>query len=159
MQESLTLKWSNKAFLLAGFLFTSTGLWAQNIHVQSKQTNFPIVTEQHYVNGAIEDRDAVVIHLSNLTNPWKVTIKTNNLSMGNIKGYSKPVSDFLWKTSSEYASSSVYNELTRFEREIASGPAVRGAVRIPVDYKILLDWAKDLPHNYQVNIVYTLTLE
>ena len=86
-------------------------------------------------------------------------VKTNNENMGVIGGYAKPIGDFQWKARSSYATQITYVGITNYDVEAARGPAGQSLNTIYIDHRILLAWAKDVPGDYYLTIVYTLTTQ
>jgi len=85
-------------------------------------------------------------------------VKTDYDNMGVIGDYVKPISDFNWKANGDYATQLTYIDVANYDVEVARGPqGILG--RVYVDYKILLAWANDVPGDYNITVVYTLTTQ
>jgi len=87
---------------------------------------------------------------------WKLSAR----STGFTGPYDKPTGDLMLKDlSSSHVTNSfnTYKSLSGADQEIASyNKGVRGETH-PVQYKVLLDWARDVPGTYSATVTYTLT--
>jgi len=89
-------------------------------------------------------------------NNWKLTVSSTDFS----GPYDKPASDLMLKDlASQHVSSGFndYKSLSASDQEIASyTKGVKNEIH-PCQYKILLDWEKDIPGTYSATVTYTLT--
>jgi hypothetical protein len=87
---------------------------------------------------------------------WKLTVK----SSGFTAPYSKKTGDLQLKdASSEHVKNgfSDFKPLSETDQEIASGDKGVKGENHPCQYKILLDYTKDVPGTYEATITYTLS--
>ena len=118
-----------------------------------------IINADDYENGYKEKTRANEIEVKDTDNDWKLMLKTNDRDMGVIAGYAKPISDFLWKATGEYATQITYTEITNYDVEVARGPKGDDRLDVYTDFKILLAWQNDSPGYYNITLVYTLTTQ
>jgi len=117
-----------------------------------------VVSVGDYEAGYKENLQANVIRLRDTANDWKLLVKTNDSDMGIIGSYIKPISDFSWRAEGDYATQTIYREITNYDIEVARGP--RGSFKwIVMDYRVQLLWDRDVPGDYNINILYTLTTQ
>lgn len=129
-----------------------------SLKVQPKSVNMGIVTADDYKTGYQEKIQANVLHIKDDDNDWKVMVKTDDSSMGVVGNYTKPVSDLEWRAQGTYATQTTYRDITNYDVEVARGQ--RGTTKsIFIDYKVLLSWSKDVPGNYYITLLYTLTTQ
>ena len=118
--------------------------------------NLGEVKAEDYQKGYIEKFQGNIIILM-YTGDWKLTVKTNNPNMGVIGDYAKAINDFQWKATGSDSTQTNYISIENHDVEVAKGGITPGATIIMIDYKVLLGWKKDIPGNYNIELVYTLT--
>ena len=129
-----------------------------SFRIYPKKINIGIVSANNYDRGYKEKIQGNILLVTDTSNDWKVLVKTNDDNMGVIGNYTKPISDFYWKAKGKYATQITYKGVTNYDVEVARGS--KGLFKIVItDYKILLSWAKDVPGNYKLTVVYTLTTQ
>ena len=86
---------------------------------------------------------------------WKLTAK----SSGFTGPYAKQPGDLYLKDTGDHAAGGFgeYNALSTSDQEIASYTSGVSGESHPCQYKILLDWEKDIPGTYEATITYTLS--
>ena len=131
---------------------------ATSLKVVPKKVNMGVIRADDYETGYIEKIRGNLLLIKDTNNDWKVMIKTNDDNMGVIGSYTKPISDVYWKSEGVYATQLVYTNIDTYDIEVARGP--RGSQeKVFVYYKILLSWAQDVPGDYNLTVVYTLTTQ
>ncbi|MDP2911763.1 MAG: hypothetical protein Q8N76_05480 [Candidatus Omnitrophota bacterium] len=141
-------------FLIAGYVYPASF----SLKTQPKSVNMGIVTASDYQNGFQEKIQANLLHINSNDDDWKVMVRTDDSSMGVIGSYTKPVSDLQWRAQGTYATQTTYTSVSNYDIEVARGP--RGSVKnLFIDYKVLLSWAKDVPGDYYITLLYTLTTQ
>lgn len=87
---------------------------------------------------------------------WKLSARSTNFT----GPYDKPATDLMLKDlSSQHVTNGFtsYKSLTGNDQEIASyNKGVKNETH-PCQYKVLLDWEKDVPGTYSATVTYTLT--
>lgn len=127
--------------------------------IDLESVNMGIVAVSDYENGYKEKLPGNILNLRSDKLDWKLWVKTNDNNMGVIGDYTKPISDFYWKAEGDYATQTIYTSITNYDIEAASGAKSSRERQVPIDYKILLSWSNDVPGNYNLTIVYTLTTQ
>jgi len=141
-------------FLIASYAYSAD----TSITTQPKSVNMGIVTATDYQNGFKEKIQANLLSIESKAKDWKVMIRTNNSSMGVVGSYTKPVSDLQWRAQGIYATQTIYTSMTNYDVEVARGPR-KGVHNIFIDYKVLLYWERDIPGNYYITLLYTITTQ
>ena len=155
-KSKLIFIWASIVIFLAGV--TPSVQAVVFLNVIPKKVNMGKVKISDYEAGYLEKTWGSTIIVRDTSNDWKVLVKTNYDNMGVIGDYAKPISDFNWKASGDYATQLTYIDLENYDVEVARGPQdILG--RVYVDYKILLAWANDVPGDYNINVIYTLTTQ
>jgi hypothetical protein len=73
-------------------------------------------------------------------------------NMGTVGSYTKPLSDFLWQTSGAYTAINAASP-----PNAASGTSGVSGSATPVNYRVLLSYANDVPGTYNaMSVRYTL---
>ncbi|MDP8229488.1 MAG: hypothetical protein P9L93_00075 [Candidatus Gorgyraea atricola] len=129
------------------------------LKIRPKLLNMGIINADDYENGCKEKISGSLIRLRDTANDWKLTVKTNDSDMGSINGYIKPIDDFSWKAKGSHATQIRYTSITNYDVEVARGSRSAKKLDIFTDYKIALSWARDIPGNYDITLVYTLTTQ
>jgi len=149
-------------FLAQGILFIIFAyyLYADepSLKVQPKSVNMGIVTADDYKQGYQEKIQANLLHIKDQDNDWKVMVRTDDSSMGVIGNYTKPVSDLYWRAQGTYAIQTEYTSITNYDVEVARGPS-GNLKNLFVDYRVLLSWDRDVPGDYYIALLYTLTTQ
>ena len=130
-----------------------------SLRVQPKSVNMGIVTADDYRAGYQEKIQANLLTVKDNENDWKVMIKTYDSSMGVVGSYAKSVSDLEWRAQGAYAAQTTYIGLANYDIEVARGPKDNNDRSVFIDYRVLLSWAKDVPGNYYITLLYTLTTQ
>lgn len=142
------------------FLIGAAGYAADtSLNVNPKKVNMGIVTASDYEAGFMENIRANFLLIKDKNNDWKVTIRTNDDNMGVVGSYAKPISDLEWKAVGDHATQLTYAGLTTYDIEVGRGPSANEEQKIFVDYRVLLSWANDIPGDYFLTILYTLTTQ
>ncbi|MFH1854418.1 MAG: hypothetical protein ABH815_03795 [Candidatus Omnitrophota bacterium] len=116
------------------------------------------IAHNDYENGYKEKIRGGILLVTNSSYAWKLMVKTNDSNMGVIGSYAKSIDDFYWRATGTFAEQTSYTSMTNYDVEVARGPMGSiGAVYI--DYKILLSWAQDVPGDYNLIVVYTVTTQ
>lgn len=149
-------------FLAQGILIIVTASYVYSgepsLKIQPKSVNMGIVGADDYKQGYQEKVQANLLHIKDQDNDWKVMVRADNSSMGVIGNYTKPISDFYWRAQGTYAIQTTYTSITNYDVEVARGP--RGGLKnLFMDYKVLLSWDKDVPGDYYITLLYTLTTQ
>lgn len=148
-------------------IFSLVILWVIPVHeanartslkVRPRKVNMGIIVASDYENGYKENIRANRLEATDTVHAWKVMVKTNDDNMGVIGGHTKSISDFYWRATGDYATQTTYTDITNYDLEAARGPK-GNKKKVFIDFKILLAWAKDVPGNYKLTIVYTLTTQ
>ena len=86
---------------------------------------------------------------------WIVTVKSldANLGQSDDLAYTKPLSDLLWKLSSN----PTWTTLTTTDATVTSGGVGGGSGNFDVDYNFLLTWSNDRPGTYDATLQYTIS--
>ena len=137
-----------------GLAHGSTFLW-----LKPKKLTMGIVKADDYEKGYKQKERANNIRLRDTANDWKLMVKTNNSDMGMVSGYTKPINDFFWKATGNYATQTTYTEITNYDVEVARGPRSSKKQNIFTDFKIRLTWSKDVPGYYNISLLYTLATQ
>lgn len=101
--------------------------------------------------GYMEQTSALVLEAtSNI--PWTVNVQALEPSMGTSTdgSYRKPLSDFLLR-----ADGGPYVTLSPFAQTLASGEP--GSQHLSIDYRVAVSPQTDLPGDYAVTLLYTIT--
>ena len=113
-------------------------------------------SETAFDAGYVElDPDKPTLEVSS-NKTWKLTAKITNSS----GPYPKKAKDLMLKnTNPEHVVNGfdVYKSLARHDQEIASYTSGVSGESHPCQYKVLLDWEKDIPGTYETTITYTLS--
>ena len=99
------------------------------------------------------DKPTLVI---NANNDWKLSAKSSGFS----GPYSKLTTDLMLKNSGSAHVANGFNDyqaLSASDQEIAANSKGVKNESHPCQYKILLDWTKDLPGTYEATVTYTLS--
>lgn len=149
-------------FLAQGILLiiTVTYVYANpsSLKVQPKSVNMGIVSADDYKQGYQEKIQANLLHITDQDNDWKVMLRTDDSTMGVIGNYTKPVSDFYWRAQGTYAIQTTYTSITNYDVEVARGPS-GNLKNLFMDYKVLLSWDRDVPGDYYITLLFTLTTQ
>jgi len=129
-----------------------------SITVTPKTLNMGTVGLNNFEDKYIEKTRANIIIATDTGDPWKVMVKTTNNDMGVVGSYSKPISDFRWRATGNYATQISYTSITNYDVEAARGSKGSNFI-IYVDVQMLLSWAKDAPGKYDIILTYTLTTQ
>ena len=90
----------------------------------------------------------------NVNKNWKLTAK----SSGFTGPYEKPIGDLMLKDNgSSHATMSEFTSLSERDQEVASHTEGVHNESHPCQYKIDLDWEKDIPGTYEATVTYTLS--
>jgi len=150
-------------FLAQGILLIITAdyLYAAepSLKVQPKSVNMGIVTADDYKQGYQEKIQASLLYIKDQDNDWKVLVRTDDSSMGVVGNYTKPISDFYWRAQGTYAIQTTYTSIANYDVEVARGPRDNNTKNLFIDYKISLSWDKDVPGDYYITLLYTLTTQ
>jgi hypothetical protein len=87
---------------------------------------------------------------------WKLSVKSSGFS----GPYPKDANDLLLRDNASVhveKGFNKYTELSTTDQEVASYEAGVRNENHPMQYKVLLDWEKDLPGTYTSTVTYTLT--
>ena len=90
---------------------------------------------------------------------WKLFAKSSGF--GAVDGYTKAVTDLKLVNAGAHKSNGfdVFKALTAADQEVASyGVGIKNDSN-PMQYKIMLDWTKDIPGTYVATVTYTLATE
>jgi len=128
---------------------------------QSKTLGIDLPLEASYDAG-YTDFDAAKPTLTISANKsWKLTVRSSGFNTNGT--YKKATEDLLLKdaTSSGHVSNSFgsYKALTEVDQEMASYTIGVKAEEHPLQYRILLDYSKDVPGVYTSTVTYTLTTQ
>ena len=110
---------------------------------------------EKFTSGDVEMASNSPTLIVNSNQKWKLTVKTSGFS----GPYQKSANDLLLRdNASEHVGEEFkkYTELTLQDQEIASYEAGVKNESHPLQYKVLLDWEKDLPGTYTATVTYTL---
>lgn len=89
---------------------------------------------------------------------WKLT--ASSAGFGAVDGYTKATGDLLLKDAgASHVTMSSYAALTGADQEVASHTIGVNNESHPCQYKILLDYTKDIPGIYQAIVTYTLATQ
>lgn len=143
-------------------IVTATAPIHQKITISPADYTFADITETDYDTGYIEKTSAQALTLKS-NKKWSVYVKTTSADMGTVEDYTKPISDFLWFANKgtkpdkiDPLPKTVPTPITNTDDLVAEGKQASG-IGIDMDYKILLDWEKDVPGTYTITLVYTIT--
>ena len=90
----------------------------------------------------------------NANKGWQLTAKSSGFS----GPYAKDITDLqLRDAGNEHVSMPNFLSLSAADQEVASNGAGVKNESHPCQYKILLDWTKDLPGTYEATVTYTLS--
>ena len=85
---------------------------------------------------------------------WKLTVK----SSGFTGPYAKAIGDLQLKDAgSGHVTMSEFRSLSATDQEMATDSAGVSNESHPCQYKILLDWTKDIPGTYEAIVIYTIS--
>lgn len=85
---------------------------------------------------------------------WKLTARTSGFT----GPYDKIAGDLQLKNlSAEHAKMADYTSLSSQDQEVAAHPSGAKSEEHPCQYRILLDWDKDVPGTYEATVIYTLS--
>ncbi|MFC1546244.1 hypothetical protein ACFL4O_00810 [bacterium] len=145
-------------FTILPFFFVFN-TFAGTMIVGKNHINMTPVKVKDYEAGYKEELKANRIIVLNITDPaWKLFIKTNSNNMGINGTYTKPITDFEWRASGDYATQTTYIPITNYDVEAASGETGK-KFTIYIDHKVLLLWSDDIPGDYNIDVTYTVTTE
>lgn len=143
-------------------IVTATAPIHQTITISPADYTFADIAETDYDAGYIEKTSAQALTLKS-NKSWIVNVKTTSTDMGTVGTYTKPISDFLWRAKKGAKPTKItdidevnYAVITAIDDQVAKGDPAAG-IGINMDYKILLDWEKDVPGTYTITLVYTIT--
>jgi len=142
-------------------IVTATAPVHQKITISPADYTFADITEADYDAGYIEKASAQALTLKS-NKKWIVNVKTTSTDMGTVGTYTKPISDFLWEATKGDKPAKIteitgaYTPITGTDVQVAKGDPATG-IGMNMDYKILLDWEKDVPGTYTITLVYTIT--
>jgi hypothetical protein len=87
---------------------------------------------------------------------WKLTVKSSDFS----GPYDKDIKDLMLKDSAPAHVKNgffVFKALSAYDQVIASSDVGVREENHPLQYKVLLDWEKDVPGTYTITVTYTLS--
>ena len=89
---------------------------------------------------------------------WKLSAKSSGFAA--VGTYTKAIGDLKLKdTGASHVTMSSYTSLTAVDQEVGSHTAGVSDESHPCQYKILLDWTKDIPGTYEATVTYTLATQ
>lgn len=123
----------------------------QKFELSSDEIQLPVTLQEDFERGYLLSEKALTVQIWSNT-PWALSMRAVQGDMGLIGGKRKNLRDLLWRGPSENVFSPVSDEDVVIAR---SSHASKGAM-IDLDYKVILDWVKDNPGHYQVELLMTL---
>jgi len=90
---------------------------------------------------------------------WKLFAKSSGF--GAVDGYTKEVADLMLVNTGANKSNgfNIFKALTTADQEVATlGVGIKNDIN-PMQYKIKLDWTKDIPGTYVATVTYTLATQ
>lgn len=147
---TLRTRWLAAAVLVGAALAAPSAASAQatKVKIRLNQTTIP------FPMPGISDFDAGWVEYSGIvvsveprkkqTGPWQLLVRTDDPDMG---GYGKPVADILWRP----AGSTTWTPLTNTDQIVVQGT---GQQSVTVSFRLLLDYATDIPATYSLNLVF-----
>jgi len=111
---------------------------------------------EKFNNGGIEFAANKPTLEINSNQKWKLTVKSSDFS----GPYNKDTKDLMLKdTAPAHVKNGFtgFKSLSAYDQEIASSDAGVRQENHPLQYKILLDWEKDVPGTYTATVTYTLS--
>jgi hypothetical protein len=87
--------------------------------------------------------------------PWRITVEatSNNLGFSDDGSYVKPLTDLQFKLSTD----NDWTRLRQIPETLATGEA--GRDQLFTDWRTLLDWTKDRPGRYRVELLFTISAD
>lgn len=127
----------------------------QSMNLSPGSFIFPDVSGTNLDQGFLEERDAATVTVSS-NMAWQLTIQSEDSDMGKVENNVKPLSDFLWKKSSD----SQYTAMSTNGKVVDSSSRFADHEKIELDYKMLVGWTRDTPGTYGLTLRFRLsTLE
>jgi hypothetical protein len=149
----------NLFILIAGLLWPLHLVQAAgSIKVTPKSVNMGSIAVSDFEAGFKEKTRANILIVSDSASAWKVLVKTDNTDMGVVGNYTKPISDFRWRATGNYATQTSYTSIANYEVEAARGPQGSNLL-VYIDTEVLLSWARDVPGAYHIILTYTITTQ
>jgi len=155
----IKLKIFSVVFIISFFIFTSQAYTATILKISPKKFNVGVIVADDYYTGYVERIRGNTILLKDTRNDWKLLVKTNDSDMGIVGSYIKPTKDFYWKAQGNYATQTQYTDITNYDIEVDRGTKSSPFRQVTIDYKILLSWTEDIPGDYNISLIYTLTTQ
>jgi hypothetical protein len=94
--------------------------------------------------------------LVSANNTWQLTAKSSGFDT--INGYTKDIGDLQLKdTGNSHVTLTNFTSLSATEQEVATALVGVKDEEHPIQYRILLDYRKDIPGTYTATVTYTLT--
>jgi len=116
---------------------------------------FPDVSGTNLDKGFLEVQDAATLTVSS-NMAWQLTVQSEDRNMGKVNNSVKPLSDFLWKKSSD----AQYTAISTQGQRVDSSASYADHERIKLDYKMIVGWTRDVPGTYGLTLRFRLsTLE
>ena len=113
----------------------------------------------YYDQGYVEGASSFPTFYLYSNTSWSLKVKVSG-DWNIVNGYKKPTSDLQLKIDSSYSSQTNFQKfisLSVVDQEIASSyNGVAGEI-YEGQYRILLDWIKDIPGSYNITVIYTLS--
>ena len=110
---------------------------------------------EKFTSGGVEMASNSPTLIVNTNQKWVLTVKTSGFT----GPYQKNADDLLLRDSASQHVEKGFNEYTKLttkDQEIASYTSGVKEENHPMQYKVLLDWEKDLPGTYTSIVTYTL---
>ena len=146
------------AILAVNLIFPYLAEAAGSIRVTPKTLNMGTVGVNDFENKYKEKTRANILVGSDSVNAWKVMVKSDSTDMGVVGSYAKPIGDFRWRATGNYATQTSYTNITNYDVEAARGSKGYNLI-VYIDAQMLLSWAKDVPGKYNLIVTYTVTTQ
>lgn len=119
---------------------------AQKITVSMTPTtlSFPSPGAGDFVAGGIDMDVTVLVDPKNQNKTWELSIRSLDLDMG---GYGKPIGDLRWRMTGEPG----WTSLSTGDRTVVVD---RGTRSLQLEFRVVLDWAFDVPDTYAADFVF-----
>ncbi|HEX9744223.1 MAG TPA: hypothetical protein VGB30_02245 [bacterium] len=113
--------------------------------------NFGIAGEQEFLDGYMVFEDVPVYWESDV--PWRMTVRSLDLDFGisDDGSYVKPAQDILWRSGDEESWLPVHLDEEEVTYSYEAGSGV-----LYLDVAVLLDWTKDSPGEYTLELVFSI---
>lgn len=122
-----------------------------SITLNSSSFSFPNPTESDYNQGYVEALAALQGSYS-ANSRWALTIHTDDTDLGTLGGNTKPLSDLLWRDSN----GGTYAAISQTQTVIVSSNKKASNEPLSIDFRVLLDWAQDVPGSYECIVCITI---